>query len=129
MMKGSLTDELDATIHEIERLTEQWEQAQAYERALVRLRFLSSNIETLLEAVRRARSSSAHDTWSHMSQVLWRERPRELAAVGRALTTEDASFLRVVSYLGFVRGMLAALDVTDTDDVPPASDESHNRSS
>lgn len=128
-MKGSLTDELDATIREVDRLTEQWEQAKSYERTLARLRFLSSNIEGLVKDVRHARSLSSKDTWSHMSRVLWDERPRELASVGRALVADDESFLRVVSYLGFVRGMLAALAVTEGGGGSHALEESNDRSS
>lgn len=120
-MTRSLTDELDATFREVDQLTEQWEQAKSYERSLVRLRFLSLNFEALVEDVRHARSSSSKNTWSHMSQVLWRERPSELASLGRVLMADDASFLRVVSYLGFVRGVLAALDVATAGGGSPAA--------
>ena len=122
MMKDTLTDELDVTFREVDRLTEQWEQAKSYERTLIRLRFLSSNFEALIEDVRRARSLSSRNTWSHMSQTLRHERPSELAALGQALKADDVSFMRVVRYLGFVRGVLAVLDAAKAGDPPPAVD-------
>lgn len=105
---ASLSDGLDATFRELDRLMEQWEQAQSYERALARIRALEPAFAAVLADVAHLRASLTIEGWSSVREAILRERPAEMEAVARALTAEEDRFLRLVDYAGFARGALAA---------------------
>lgn len=108
-MTDSLIDQLDATLRTLNDLGEQREQAQLYERAITRLRYLTPSFATLVEELRRLRASLPGDSWAQLCVALTRERPADLEAVGQTLLADDERFMCLVSYTGFVRGALVAL--------------------
>lgn len=109
-MRVSLSDELDATFRELDELAEQWNLAQTYERALMRMRYLAPGLAAIVEELRRVRESLPGERWAQLRMALLREQPAELEAVRRALLADDEQFMRLVSYVGFARGALAAID-------------------
>lgn len=106
-MTPSLTDELEATLRKLDHLHEVWVQAQAYQGALTRLRYLAPLLEALQVDAKQVRQSMSPATWLTVRLALLRAWPAEMENLGQALITGDESFLRLVGYLGYVRGVLA----------------------
>lgn len=106
-MARALTDDLDATIHELDRLNEVWMQTQAYQGALTRLRYLAPLVAGLLDDMRQVRLAISPTAWLGVQQTLLRAWPAEMASLEQALMTGDESFWRLVGCLGYVRGVLA----------------------
>lgn len=106
-MTQSLTDELEATLRKLDQLHEVWMQAQAYQGALTRLHYLAPLFEALQDDAKQVRQSMSPTAWLALRLALLRVWPAEMENLGQALITGDESFLRLVGYLGYVRGVLA----------------------